>query len=132
MSTRHWHQGDFVQNLSSRGAALGAVAIGMVLWWGASLLSGRREAWDGPVYWTLAYPLALAACAGLGYARPERPWRWALLLFEGQFVAMCVRNGELGNLWPLGMAVFTVVALPGVAAAQVAARLRMRAAGMSD
>jgi hypothetical protein len=104
----------------------------MVLWWTAALLSGRREAWDGPAYWGFAYPLGLLACAWLGYAQPRRPRRWALLLFEGQFLAMCVRNGELGNLWPLGMAVFAIVALPGVAAAQVAARLRLRAQGASD
>ena len=117
---------DYIK-LGSTGLDISPIAIGAMTYG-----DPQREAWDGPVYWTLAYPLALAACAGLGYARPERPWRWALLLFEGQFVAMCVRNGELGNLWPLGMAVFAVVALPGVAAAQVAARLRMRAAGVSD
>jgi hypothetical protein len=35
---------------------------------------------------------------------------------------MCVRTGELGNLWPLGMLLFAVVALPGALAAQVSAR----------
>ena len=65
---------------------------------------------------------AIAACALLGYRFPDRPWRWALVLFEAQFVAMCARNGELGNLWPLGMLLLAVVALPGIAAAQIGAR----------
>jgi hypothetical protein len=60
--------------------------------------------------------------AFLGYSYPERPWRWALVLFESQFLAMCIRNGELGNLWPLGMAVFAIIALPGIAAAKLASR----------
>lgn len=58
----------------------------------------------------------------LGYSFPERPWRWPLVLFAAQFVAMCLLNGELGNLWPLGMALFAVLALPGIVAAKVAAR----------
>jgi len=106
----------------TRSAVLIAVVVGVALWFAASLLTAKREPWDGPAYWTLAYPLAIAACALLGYRFPERPWRWALVLFESQFVAMCLRNGELGNLWPLGMILFAVVALPGVVAAQVAAR----------
>lgn len=99
-----------------------AAAIGVALWFAASLLTGKKEPWDGPAYWAIAYPLALAACALLGRRHPDRPWRWPLVLFEAQFIAMGLRNGELGNLWPLGMAMFAVIALPGVVAATVAAR----------
>jgi hypothetical protein len=45
------------------------------------------------------------------------------VLFEAQFMAMWVRNGELGNLWPLGMALFAVIAVPGLFAANLTARL---------
>ena len=37
---------------------------------------------------------------------------------------MCMRNGELAGLWPLGLALFAVLALPGVVHATVAARFR--------
>ena len=100
--------------------------IGAVLWFAAAVFTGKREPWDASAYWTLAYPAAILASAGLGYFHPERPWRWAFVLFEAQFLAMCVRNGELGNLWPLGMALFAVIALPGVVAAKLASRLRNR------
>jgi hypothetical protein len=103
-----------------------AVASGMALWFAASLASGPREAWDAAPYWVAAYPLALLAAACLGYACPERAKRLAVVLFAAQFVAMCIRNGELGNLWPLGLALFTVLALPAAVAARLAARLRRR------
>jgi len=96
--------------------------LGFALWFVSSLLTSKREPWDASSYWVLVYPLAIAACALLGYRYPERPWRWPLVLFEAQFIAMCVRNGELGNLWLLGMLLFAVIALPGIVAATVAAR----------
>lgn len=103
-----------------------AAAAGMFLWLATAILTGRREAWDAPAYWGVAYPAALIVSAWLGRAYPERPWRWVLVLFESQFVAMCLRNGELGSLWPLGMVMFAVIALPGVLAANIAARFGRR------
>lgn len=70
--------------------------------------------------------MALVACAALGGACPDRPWRWALALFEGQFVGMLIRNGELGGLWPLGMLLFAVLAVPGVGAAYAGRAVRRR------
>lgn len=104
-----------------------AATIGVALFVAIALLTGKREPWDASVYWTVAYPIALLACAYLGYAYPERPWRWTLYLFEAQFVAMCIRNGELGNLWPMGMLLFAIIALPGMLAAKLAARLNRAA-----
>ena len=105
-------------------AAVIASAIGFALWFVTSLVTGKREPWDASAYWSVAYPLALLACGVLGCAYPQRPWRWALVLFASQFLAMCVRNGELASLWPLGLALFAVLALPGVVLATVAARFR--------
>jgi hypothetical protein len=103
-------------------ATLAGVA-GAVLWFAAAFASGRREPWDAPFYWMIAFPASLAVCAGLGYRHPDRPWRWALLLFQGQFVAMCIGNGEVGSLAPLGMLLFALLSLPGMLAARIGARL---------
>lgn len=111
-----------MENQSAVRAVAIAAVVGMALWFAASLVSGEREPWDGSFYWVFAYPLAVLACAFLGYLYPRRPWRWPLVLFAAQFVAMCLRNAELGNLWPLGMALFLILALPGVVAAKFAAR----------
>jgi len=105
-----------------------AAGIGMALWLAASLLTGRREPWDDSAYWVIVYPLAIVASATLGFAFPERPKLLAFVLFAAQFAAMCVRNGEVGNLWPLGLALFAILALPGAVAAQLAARLSKRSA----
>lgn len=101
-----------------------AIAAGALLWFACAGLAGRREAWDSGLYWVLFYPLALAVSAYLGYRYPERPWRWPLALFLGQCLALGIRNGELGNLFPLGIVVFGVLALPGIAAAKFGARKR--------
>lgn len=99
-----------------------AATVGTALWFVTSMLTGRREAWDASQYCTIAYPLAILTCALLGYRYPARPWRWVLVLFFAQFIAMCLRSGEVGNLWPLGMVLFAVLSLPGIAAAMATAR----------
>jgi hypothetical protein len=108
--------------------ALIASVGGAVLWLAIAALSGKREAWDSPAYWLLAYPMALLICAYLGYTHPQRSWRWALFLFEAQLIAMCLRNGEFGNLLPFGVVLFAILALPGMLAARLAARLSPGAA----
>lgn len=104
-----------------------AAVAGLLLWCVAAALTRRPEPWDSAAYWAVVYPVSIAACAGLGFRFPSRPWRWALVLFEAQFVAMALRKGELGNLWPLGMVLFAVIAVPGMAAAALAARRSRRA-----
>lgn len=95
---------------------------GAVLWWIGGTLAHRREPWDSGVYWVVVYPLAVALGAWLGWRFPRRPRLAAVLVFVGQFVAMIVRNGELGGLWPLGLAWFAVLSLPAIAAATWLAR----------
>lgn len=105
-----------------------SVIAGMLLWFAGAEFTGRHEAWDSGLYWTVFYPLALAACGLLGYRFPERPHRWALALFFAQSVAMGIRNGEIGNLFPLGLIVFGVLSLPGIAVAKLGARMKGSAA----
>jgi hypothetical protein len=103
-----------------------AAVVGLALWFAAALATGKREAWDASAYWLVAYPVAILISAFLGYTFPERPWRWAIVLFESQFLAMCLRNGDLGGLLPMGMILFAIIALPAVLAAKLASRLSER------
>ncbi len=110
-----------------------AMVVGALLWILASVLGGRREPWDSAAYWGFAYPAAIFVAGCIGFFFPDRPWRWALALFGAQFVAMCILNGDLGNLWPLGLVLFAILATPAVFVATVASRLssRSRPGGVS-
>jgi hypothetical protein len=109
------------------GPAVTALVLGIASWLLASIATGRREPWDAAAYWTLVYPLSLLAAGWLGWRWPDRPARWALALFAGQFVGMWLRNGEIGNLSPLGLVLFGVLALPAVLLSRWAARRRRAA-----
>lgn len=103
-----------------------ALAGGTALWLVTMAVSGRNEAWDSPLYWQAAYPLAILLSAALGYFAPERPWRWALAAMWVQAVVMVFTSGGSFGLLPLGLILFGVLAVPPVAAALIAARLRRR------
>jgi peptidoglycan/LPS O-acetylase OafA/YrhL len=103
-----------------------ACSVGALLWVLAAVLSGRREPWDSAFYWGIAYPAAILVAGCLGFFYPDRSWRWAFALFGGQFIAMFIVNGELGNLWPLGLALFAVMATPAALVAKVGSRLGLR------
>lgn len=104
-----------------------AIAIigGIVLWLATMAIGGKREAWDSGLYWSVAYPLAIVLAAWLGYRFSERPWRWALAIMLAQALTLAATAASFGLL-PLGMIVFSILALPLIAAAVLAARLRRR------
>lgn len=69
---------------------------GLLLMFAAAEVSGRREAWDSGIYWLLFYPLSIAACGVLGY------------------------------LFPLGLLLFGILSLPGMAVAMLGAKFKGR------
>jgi len=101
--------------------------MGVALEMGVALATGRREAWDAAVYWSTGVPLALVGAAAIGYLSRGRGWLAPLAIVPAQMVAMMYRNGEMGNLWPLTLALSSVLSLPFVGVAFVARRLRHRA-----
>jgi peptidoglycan/LPS O-acetylase OafA/YrhL len=102
-----------------------AIVGGALLWLAATLVSGKREAWDSSLYWTVAYPLSIVLAGWLGYRYPKNPWRWGLSIFLAQAVALAFAGGDYGML-PLGMILFAVISLPAVALACVGARFGSR------
>jgi hypothetical protein len=112
--------------MSKRAAGLAylvAIGGGAVLWLATAQISGRREAWDSSLYWTIAYPLAVCLAGALGYWVPERPWRWGLAVMLFQAVVLAFSGSGFGLL-PLGLILFGVLALPAIGLAQLAARFR--------
>lgn len=110
----------------SRFYVIGLVG-GALLWLITMAVTGRNEAWDSPVYWTVTYPLCIALAGFLAYQQPVRPWRWALAIMLVQPVTMALTSGSSFGLLPLGLVVFAILALPAMLAARVGASLRQRA-----
>lgn len=113
--------------LSPRSAYVAAAVSGVALWGAATIVSGRTEAWDSPLYWVAAYPAGIVVSFVLGYLAPERPWRWAVTLMWCQAATLAVLASSFGLL-PLGLILFGVLALPPAGAASVAGVLRRRLA----
>ncbi len=111
--------------LSSMSAFLVAVASGALLWVATTALSGRREAWDSPLYWTVAYPAAVVIAGVLGALAPDRAWRWGLAIMLVQALTLAAATSSFGLL-PLGLIMFAVLAVPPVGAAVGGAALRRR------
>ena len=108
-----------------------ATVAGILAWDLVRLIGGRREAWDDPNYWVIGYPLMLATALMLGLGFPERPWRWAVVIVAAQaawalFLGLAA-DGSV-SLFPLGLAMFAVLALPCVAAAYAGQWLARRLA----
>ena len=97
--------------LSARSAYAIAAIAGACIWVAASVLGGRREAWDSSLYWTLAYPVAIALGGVLGFLATDRPWRWGLTITLAQALTLAVTTFSFGLL-PLGLILFGVLALP--------------------
>jgi hypothetical protein len=103
-----------------------SVAIGVALEAGIQMLSGRREAWDSDVYWTVGLPIAGALCVVVGFLSRRNDWIWTLLVVPSQILTMMVRSGEVGSLWPLALIFGAILSAPFVLAAFIGSRFRSR------
>ena len=97
-----------------------AVVTGIVVWIVVSKVSHRREAWDSQWYFMVGVPVVCVVSAVLGYLEPNRPWRWGAAPLAGQFFWMLVTQGP-GNLLPLGVIVFGILAIPSMITAWLGA-----------
>lgn len=102
-----------------------AIVGGAILWLAVAGVSGRREAWDSSIYWTIAYPLTIGLAGGLGYWAPEKPWRWGLAVMWAQALMLIISASDFGLL-PLGLIVFSILAVPTIGAASFMAGFRLR------
>ncbi len=97
-----------------------AVTGGIVVWLLVSAFSHKREAWDSDLYFTLGLPAVCLLSALLGYLEPSKPWRWGAAPVAGQALVMLLTQSP-GNLLPLGIVMFGVLALPSIVTAKMGA-----------
>ena len=112
--------------LERRGVVILAVITGVVMELGIQAASGRREAWDSPLYWTVGMPMAGAIAFALGMLARSRDWLLAFLIVPTQVTTMMVKSGEIGGLWPLAMLLAAIFSLPFVAVAFVGSLFRTK------
>jgi hypothetical protein len=112
-----------VITLSNKWAYTFAALAGAASWIALSQATGRREAWDHELYFTLALPSLWVLGAGLGFTAPARAWRWGVVPFVAQAIVMIVQERG-GNLLPLGVILFAVFGAIAAVPAQVGAWIR--------
>ncbi len=108
-----------------------AAVCGATVWILVALASGRREAWDSGLYFSVGIPVVCLISLVFGFLEPSRSWRWGVAPFMGQFVWMLVANGP-GNLLPLGVVVFGVLSLPSMLTARIGAYVATKSAKRTD
>ncbi|MBP1657644.1 MAG: hypothetical protein H6Q31_2245 [Bacteroidetes bacterium] len=50
--------------------------VGLAVWVGIAIVSGREEAWDSSLFFTIGLPVMLCASGIAGYIEPRRFWLW--------------------------------------------------------
>jgi hypothetical protein len=104
-----------------------AIATGVGLEFGIHVLSGRREAWDSPLYWTLGLPIAIVLSALAGFISERRDWLWTAAVVPSQVTTMMVMSGDIGGglaLWPLMVVLSSMLSAPFVGASYVGSWFR--------
>ena len=97
-----------------------AAASGILAWVLVSAMTGRVEAWDSGLYFSVGMPVVCVVALVLGFLEPRRAWRWGVVPLLAQFLWMLLTQG-LGNLLPLGIIVFVVLSAPSIVAARIGA-----------
>lgn len=69
--------------------------------------------------------MSVCLAGGLGYCVPDRPWRWGLAVMLAQAVVLLFSGSGFGLL-PLGLIIFSIIALPAIGAAALMAKFRSR------
>jgi len=112
--------------------ALIAVVAGALSWDLVRLLGNHGEAWADPTYWRIGFPILLFTAFLLAMGFPERPWRWVVIIIGAQAIwsfLIALATSGVPSLFPLGLSIFAVLALPCLAAAYAGQWFGMRVRG---
>jgi hypothetical protein len=86
----------------------------------------RQEPVDLSVYWLVALPVCYAVAGVLGYLGPVRTWRWIAAMLAIHALYTLVSAGSGLSLWPLALAMYLVIALPGILTGWLGGLIRRR------
>ena len=97
-----------------------AVTGGIVAWTLVATCSHQSEAWDSDLYFTPGMLAVFLLSALLGDLEPNNPWRRGAAPSVGQALVM-LRPQHPGNMLPLDILMFGVLALPSIVTAEMRA-----------
>ncbi len=97
-----------------------AIVCGVSVWALVSAASGKREAWDSSLYFSVGMPIVCVVSAALGFFEPRHSWRWGVAPLVGQFFWVLLTQGP-GNLLPLGVVAFGILSVPLIITARIGA-----------
>ena len=99
--------------------------VAVATWLAPWLFLGRKEAWDHWTYFLVSIPIMCAVAGYAAFRARSRSWRWPLTLVLAQF-ATALLLGGFGNLFPLGIIVFAILAVPMAITAAIATWIARR------
>ena len=100
---------------------LAVLIVGAVYWQIFCRVTGAREPWDAPTYWTVAYPVSVIFSGIIGRFLGAHGWFGGALLTLVQLPVMWLNNGS-GPLWIVGLIFLIVLAIPCAAVSALTGR----------
>jgi len=97
-------------------------ACGLVVYVAIVIATGKNEAWDDGLYYSIGIPLMSVVAFIIGYLFPVRPWRWALSMACGQFIGALL-NGSSLNLLPFALIFMAIISIPQLIASLTGSKL---------
>lgn len=120
-----WRKGGFATAPGEPIAYAVSALAGLAVCLAISLATGRKEAWDSGVYFSVGIPIMVLTIFAISYVFPRYAWRWTLSMALGQSVAMLLGGNSL-SLWPLAIIAMMIFSLPQFAAGFAASWLARR------
>lgn len=100
---------------------IAAALAGLITCLAVALATGRREAWDAGVYYSIGIPAMVVLIFVIAWVFPERPWRWTLAMAVGQSLSAFLQGSSL-SLFPIAIVFMIVVSVPQFIAGYIGAR----------
>ena len=77
-------------------------------------------------FYRVIYPLLGIGSILAGAIFRAQPWRWGVLIMATQFTILMITSQSYRNLWPIELLIYSVLAIPTVAASYFGAWLGNR------
>lgn len=93
-----------------------SILLGVGLWTVISKTTGKSEAWDSGIYFSIGVPFLFVSNLILGMISPKDSVKWGLISTFSQIIPLAIFSGEVGGLWLMGLLLFFILSLPNMLA----------------